>query len=149
MVIKMELASFDTWKPRNESNSFRPGPISYLIYVLLLIPIGNQKQRDARSCLRNHMPWDNASYADGARADTLYGESTMLILARKRFESVIIGQDIRITVLALSGGKVRIGIEAPDRLGIVRYELMSSTSGPSPLLELFKAESHTRPKWTD
>jgi carbon storage regulator len=52
----------------------------------------------------------------------------MLVLTRKRSESIVIGNDIRITVLLVSGGKVRLGIEAPDSLGIVRQELVPKPS---------------------
>jgi len=40
-------------------------------------------------------------------------------------ERVVIGSDIRITVIKLEGNQVRIGIEAPDDLMILRAELLS------------------------
>jgi carbon storage regulator len=52
----------------------------------------------------------------------------MLVLTRKISESILIGRDIRITVLAISGGKIKIGIEAPDQVDIVRLELLPTTS---------------------
>jgi carbon storage regulator len=54
----------------------------------------------------------------------------MLVLTRKISESILIGRDVRITVLAISGGKVKIGIEAPDRVDIVRLELLPAASRP-------------------
>lgn len=47
----------------------------------------------------------------------------MLILKRKKNESILIGNDIRITVLECSSGEVRIAINAPKHLSILREEL--------------------------
>jgi carbon storage regulator len=49
--------------------------------------------------------------------------TTMLVLSRKEGERILIGDDIRITVVRLSGGGVRLGIEAPPEAAIVREEL--------------------------
>ncbi|HUY92334.1 MAG TPA: carbon storage regulator CsrA [Pirellulales bacterium] len=50
----------------------------------------------------------------------------MLVLSRKVNERIQIGDDITITVVRLSTGSVRIGIEAPSHLTILRDELNSS-----------------------
>ncbi len=47
----------------------------------------------------------------------------MLILSRKLKESIRIGDDIVIHVLSVSAGRVKLGIEAPTDVGIVREEL--------------------------
>ena len=47
----------------------------------------------------------------------------MLILTRKARESLLIGDDVTVTVLAVKGNQVRIGIEAPDEVGVYREEL--------------------------
>jgi len=47
----------------------------------------------------------------------------MLVLSRKRNETIIINGDIRITVVDIRGNQVRLGIEAPDSVGIFREEL--------------------------
>jgi carbon storage regulator len=47
----------------------------------------------------------------------------MLILTRKQNESVIIGDDIKITILGTKGQDVKIGIEAPDDVEIWREEI--------------------------
>ena len=39
----------------------------------------------------------------------------MLAITRKAGEAIRIGDDVRIVVLDVSGGKVRLGIDAPDR----------------------------------
>ena len=47
----------------------------------------------------------------------------MLILTRRPGESIIIGDDIHITVLSVQGNQVRIGIDAPDDIKIWRDEI--------------------------
>jgi len=47
----------------------------------------------------------------------------MLVLTRKVDESIIIGDDINIKILALSGSQVKIGISAPRTLRILRKEV--------------------------
>jgi carbon storage regulator len=47
----------------------------------------------------------------------------MLVLSRKAGEKVCIGRDITVTVLEAQGNRVRIGIEAPAQLLILREEL--------------------------
>ena len=47
----------------------------------------------------------------------------MFVLSRKAGERIWIGEDISVTVVRISGGGVRIGIEAPKELPVVREEL--------------------------
>lgn len=47
----------------------------------------------------------------------------MLVLSRRPGESVRIGDDVRVTVVASSGGQVRIAIDAPNEVGIFREEI--------------------------
>lgn len=47
----------------------------------------------------------------------------MLVLSRKVGERIWIGEDIAVTVVRITGGGVRIGIEAPEELAVVREEL--------------------------
>ena len=47
----------------------------------------------------------------------------MLVLSRKVGERIWIGDQISVTVVRISGGGVRIGIEAPAELPVVREEL--------------------------
>jgi carbon storage regulator CsrA len=46
----------------------------------------------------------------------------MLVLARKAGEHLIVGTDIVVTVLKVRGGRVRLGIRAPARVGLRRGE---------------------------
>ena len=47
----------------------------------------------------------------------------MLILTRKSGESIAIGNDIKITILGVSGKQVKIGIAAPERVSVYREEV--------------------------
>ena len=47
----------------------------------------------------------------------------MLVLSRKVGERILIGPDIAVTVVRVTGGGVRLGIEAPPELPVVREEL--------------------------
>lgn len=47
----------------------------------------------------------------------------MLVLSRHRDESIIIGDDIVVTVVDIRGDKVRLGIEAPTKVPVHRQEV--------------------------
>jgi carbon storage regulator len=49
--------------------------------------------------------------------------SGVLVLTRKSNQSIMIGDDVEITVLAIMGEKVRIGIEAPRSVPVFRREV--------------------------
>jgi carbon storage regulator len=48
----------------------------------------------------------------------------MLVLSRKRFEGLQIGDNIKITVVKIDRNGVRLGIEAPNGVSILREELL-------------------------
>jgi carbon storage regulator len=52
----------------------------------------------------------------------------MLILQRKAGESLVIGEDITITVISVEGGRVRLAISAPKDTPILRSELVVATA---------------------
>jgi carbon storage regulator len=50
----------------------------------------------------------------------------MLVLTRKPGEKIFIGDNIKVTVVEVSGNRIRIGIEAPDDVRVLRSELYES-----------------------
>src|SRR5437763_15246102 len=52
---------------------------------------------------------------------------SMLVLTRKSNQSIMIGDDIEVTVLAIMGGKVRVGIQAPRDIAGVAKEVSTET----------------------
>ena len=51
------------------------------------------------------------------------GEYIMLILTRRISESIVIGDDINITVLGIKGNQIRLGVEAPKEISVHREEI--------------------------
>ena len=56
----------------------------------------------------------------------------MLVLTRKLMEKLYIGADVCVTVVRLEGGQVRLGIEAPREISVVRAELVDAKGVESP-----------------
>jgi carbon storage regulator len=52
-------------------------------------------------------------------------EDGMLVLSRKQSQQVAIGPDIRITIVRLERNQVRLGIEAPRGVTVLRAELLA------------------------
>lgn len=53
----------------------------------------------------------------------------MLILTRKVGETVIIGEEVTVTVLGLKGNQVRLGINAPKNISVHREEIFVRIKG--------------------
>lgn len=47
----------------------------------------------------------------------------MLVLTRKKNEQIVIGENVVITVVSVSGGRVKIGIDAPKSVSIHRAQV--------------------------
>jgi carbon storage regulator len=47
----------------------------------------------------------------------------MLVLSRKKNESIMIGDDVKIVIVEIRGDKVRLGIEAPKETPVHRHEV--------------------------
>ncbi len=50
----------------------------------------------------------------------------MLVISRKEGESIVISDNIRITIVSLGGDKVSIGIDAPKEIRVMRQELLET-----------------------
>ena len=55
----------------------------------------------------------------------------MLILTRRVGESLIIGDDVTITVLGVKGNQVRIGVNAPRAVAVHREEILDRIQADS------------------
>jgi carbon storage regulator len=63
----------------------------------------------------------------------------MLVLTRKLMERLYIGDEICVTVVRLEGGQVRLGIDAPRDVPVVRAELVPNRPAPR-----FRSNSNSR-----
>jgi carbon storage regulator len=71
----------------------------------------------------------------------------MLVLSRKKNESIVINNDITIVVVEIRGDKVRLGVEAPKEVPVHRrevYDAIVRNGGPGA-----SSESSTTPKSGD
>ena len=80
----------------------------------------------------------------------------MLVLSRKQGESVVIGNDILVTVLEVRGDQIRLGIDAPRSITVHRQEVylqvarentaaIASSDRGSPLLRRPVHQAVTKP----
>lgn len=53
----------------------------------------------------------------------------MLVLSRKSNESIVINNNIKVTVVEIRGDKVRLGIEAPKNIPVHREEIYNQING--------------------
>lgn len=63
----------------------------------------------------------------------------MLVLSRKKNESIVIGENVEITIMEVRGDKVRIGIAAPREVKVRRKEVFEAIREESTAQ---KAEGH-------
>ena len=56
----------------------------------------------------------------------------MLVLSRKKNESIIINDNITVTIIEIRGDKVRLGIEAPKDVSVHRREVYEAIHGTDP-----------------
>ena len=56
----------------------------------------------------------------------------MLVLSRKKNESIVINNDITVTVVEIRGDKVRLGIVAPKEVPVHRQEVFDAIHGTKP-----------------
>lgn len=68
----------------------------------------------------------------------------MLVLSRKVNEEIIIGDNIRVTVVRVEGNRIRLGISAPAEISIRRQEL--SVPGIDEIVEVGHCE---RPQFVE
>lgn len=59
----------------------------------------------------------------------------MLVLSRREGESIIINNDIVVTVVKIQGDKVRLGVEAPKEIPVHRKEIQEKVNNEKTQLE--------------
>ena len=77
--------------------------------------------------------------------NVLYRKLDMLVLTRKLMEKLFIGDNICITVVRLEGGQVRLGIDAPRDVTVVRAELVPDRPAPR-LRSDHRSQPHASPQ---
>ena len=65
----------------------------------------------------------------------------MLVLSRQRDETIVIGEDIEITVVDIRGEKVRLGINAPAHVPVHRKEVYEAIKREKAALAQAKGET--------
>jgi carbon storage regulator len=63
-------------------------------------------------------------------------ERPMLVLSRKLNESIVINDNIVVTVLGVKGDRVRIGIDAPGEIPVHRQELFEKMQNQAVLMSV-------------
>lgn len=72
----------------------------------------------------------------------------MLVLSRKKNESIVINNDITIVVVEIRGDKVRLGVEAPKEIPVHRREVYDAirrndvTIGDVPVVDKAKSDAN-------
>ena len=89
------------------ANNKRPEPVNS-VGVVLHAFIGLQRSRP---------PHDDGEY------QKTWGGASMLILTRRVGETIMVGDDVRLTVLGVKGSQVRVGINAPKHIAVHREEI--------------------------
>ena len=51
----------------------------------------------------------------------------MLVLSRKLNETILIGDNIKVTILGIDGDKIKLGVDAPRDIKVFREELIEAT----------------------
>ena len=64
----------------------------------------------------------------------------MLVLSRKKNESIVINDDVVVTIIEIRGDKVRLGIEAPRDIPVHRREVLDAILREQELADAGKAD---------
>jgi len=64
-------------------------------------------------------------------------ECTMLVLSRKWNQEIVIAGNIRVKILEITGNRVRLGVEAPPRVSVLREEV-ATRNGSQSIADAFR-----------
>lgn len=73
----------------------------------------------------------------------------MLVLSRKVDESLVIGDDIVLTVLAVEGDKVKLGVAAPREIRILRQEIFQAIQEQEQIIEYLSQQEGEPDSFTE
>lgn len=65
----------------------------------------------------------------------------MLVLSRKKDESIVINNDITIVVVEIRGDKVRLGVEAPKEVPVHRREVFDAIARGETIIEVIDTDA--------
>jgi carbon storage regulator len=68
----------------------------------------------------------------------------MLVLSRKKDESIVINNDVTITIVEIRGDKVRLGISAPKNVAVHRLEVYEAIHGHAPEADVLAQPGATK-----
>lgn len=68
----------------------------------------------------------------------------MLVISRRKNEQIRINDNVILTVFRIQGGKVRLGIECPQKIPIRRSEVPLETLCPEESTQISSTDSHAR-----
>jgi len=92
--------------------------------------------------VRENSPRNESEASRSIAGTHCYKGMEMLVLSRKKNESIVINNDITIVVVEIRGDKVRLGVEAPKEVPVHRRESTTRSSETSSLSK--KATRHVR-----
>src|ERR1700720_1447426 len=96
----------------------------------ILIQVRERKEAQGQPAIGNVTP-PGVMEGPVAAYDIMEG-SIMLVLSRKVGESILISESIRVTVVQVNNGRIRLGIDAPAEVLVLREELTKSGFNSSP-----------------
>ena len=70
----------------------------------------------------------------------------MLVLSRQRDESIVIGDNVVVTIVDIRRDKVRLGIEAPGEIPVHRREVYEAIQRENRRAAQLRPEDETKPK---
>ena len=94
-----------------------------ILFLSLVAPLSIHAAPDRAQLKKEVAAMEDAFSAMAQEKGLLAKECPMLVLSRKKNESIVINNDITIVVVEIRGDKVRLGIEAPKEVPVHRREV--------------------------
>lgn len=70
--------------------------------------------------------WETPRLCDWGCLCQFCKECAVLVLSRKKNETIVVGDELRITILDIRGDKIRIGVDAPRDVSVHREEVYNA-----------------------